>query len=395
MKRLGYLSGAPRVSTRPEAEASGPRAHLLGVVRAFETLGWEVSPFITGDRVPREWVIQGSEEALGRGVLRRLSADIIRLSLGLLNARRSWNELKDRVDWVYERFTVFQAIGWVFKRHGMPWILETNAPLFKEARNERKSIVLSRVARFLELWAYRKCDVLVCVSAELKEIIVREAGMAPDKILVVPNGVDTVFFDPLKHEPERVFEGFTLVFAGSFITWQGIDLLLEAMADLSSEGIDIFLVLIGDGPMKKTWQTKAEMLGLTERLKNIGRVPPDQVPRYHAGADIGFSGQVRFADGSMYLSPLKLYEYMAMAKPVVASAFEDARNLVREGETGFLFTPGDKESLKLALRKAYHSRDDLAIMGQRARKLVNDEHSWDSRVKCIIQGVEWIVSGRR
>lgn len=50
MKRcLGYLSGAPRVSTNPEAECGGPRSHVLGVIRAFETLEWEVKPFIVGD----------------------------------------------------------------------------------------------------------------------------------------------------------------------------------------------------------------------------------------------------------------------------------------------------------------------------------------------------------
>ncbi len=51
----------------------------------------------------------------------------------------------------------------------------------------------------------------------------------------------------------------------------------------------------------------------------------------------------------MYHSPLKLYEYMAMAKPVVASAFEDAQRVIRDRETGFLFQPGDKEDLKRTL----------------------------------------------
>nr|MDP9479668.1 hypothetical protein [Actinomycetota bacterium] len=63
-KRLGYLSAAPRVSTRPDAEAGGPRSHVLGVIRAFESLGWSVNRFIVGDRMPKGVAGGGSEKAL-------------------------------------------------------------------------------------------------------------------------------------------------------------------------------------------------------------------------------------------------------------------------------------------------------------------------------------------
>jgi len=96
---------------------------------------------------------------------------------------------------MYERFAVLQALGWVFKRDGIPWILETSGLYSDEAKTERNSLVLTGVARRLEVFAYGRCDVLVCVSAALKELVVEKTGVDPEKILVVPNGVDAAFFD--------------------------------------------------------------------------------------------------------------------------------------------------------------------------------------------------------
>jgi glycosyltransferase involved in cell wall biosynthesis len=203
------------------------------------------------------------------GSFRTLVADLMRLALGPLNAWRAWRELGGRGGWVYERSAVLQAMGWIFKRDGGPWILETNAPLFYEAKVDRNSIVLSGLARWLELRAYRECDVLVCVSEALKEILVREAGLQPEKVVVVPNGVDTIFFDPNRYTPMRMFEGFTIGFVGHLSAWQGLDLLLEALKDLRAEGIDASLVVVGDGPMRQAWEAQARRLGINYRERSL------------------------------------------------------------------------------------------------------------------------------
>lgn len=391
---LGYLAGAPRVSTRPDAEASGPRSHVLGVITAFATLGWQVKPFIMGDRVPRKWVTKGSEQAVSNGFFHTLAADLVRLTLSAINARRAWQELGGQVDWVYERFASFQCLGWVFKRHGVPWILETSGPFFYEAKSERKSIVLTGPARWLEIKAYQESSVLVCVSEALKEIVVREANIPPEKVMVVPNGVDTALFNPERYEPKRMFEGFTIGFVGGLIAWQGLDLLLEALHDLKAEEISLSLVVVGDGPMRSAWETKAQQLGVSANVVFVGRVTSQEVPQYIAGFDVGYSGQIKLQMGKMYHSPLKLYEYMAMAKPVVASAFEDAQRVIQEGETGFLFQPEDKDDLKHALVKAYQLWAVLPEMGRKAREEIVGNHSWVARVQTTIKGVERILAER-
>lgn len=390
-QRLGYLSGGPRVTTRADAEAVGPRSHVLGIIRSFEALGWEVKPFILGDRLPSTWVTKGSERTVSGGLVRTLAADLVRLILSVQNARRAWQELGSQVDCVYERFASFQSLGWIFKQHGIPWILETNAPLCYEAKTERKSVVLVGLARWLEVRAYQKCDILVAVSEALKQILVHELGIPPEKVLVLPNGVDTKFCDPTQYKPKCLFDNFTIGFVGTFRAWAGLDLLLEALHDLRTEGINLSLVVVGDGPMRATWEEQAQRLDLSASVAFVGRVPWHEVPQYIAGFDVGYSGQVQLQLGKMYLSPLKLYEYMAMAKPVIASAFEDAQRLIQDGETGFLFQAGDKADLKRAITKAYQSKSVLLSMGCKARENVVANHSWKARVGTLITEVERIL----
>ncbi len=389
-RKLGYLSAAPRASTRPEAEAGGPRSHMLGVMQAFETLQWQVKPFIVGDRVPRSWVSSGSERAVIGGFFRTLISDLVRLNMGIINARRAWRELGQQVDWVYERRAALQSLGWIFRQYGIPWILETNSPLFYESKAERKNVVLSRLERWLEIKAYRECDILICITEALKEIIVCEANIPPEKVIVLPNGVDTSIFNPELHQPKRIFDNFTIGFVGNLYPWQGLEKLLEALCNLLKDGLDLSLVVVGDGQMRTEWESKAHFLGLSNNVKFVGQVCWNEIPSYIAGFDVGYSGHVRLQIGKMYHSPLKIYEYMAMAKPVLASAFEDAQRVLREGETGFLFQAGDMQALKSALLRAYKSQAVLPEMGRQAREEILLNHSWIARVQTLIKTVEQI-----
>jgi glycosyltransferase involved in cell wall biosynthesis len=386
-KRIGYLSGAPRVSTRPEAVLAGPRSHVLGVMRAFEKLGWGVRPFIVGDGVPLGWVAgEQSETAMRSSRLVRLGADLVRLQMGIVNGWRARRELQG-VDWVYERFGSFQALGWWFHRRGIPWILETNAlPV-----QDRSTVAMASLARLTEFWAYRKCDVLVCVSQTLADLLIRQAGVDPGKIVVVLNGVDTEYFDPLKHSPKRLFDSPTVGFVGRLAAWHQLSTLIEALAELREEATDFKLVVVGDGPMREAWENLTRATGQVDHVRFVGQVPRSEVPAYIAGFDLGYLGQVPLAAGELYLSPLKLYEYAAMARPTVASAFADTRQLVEKGSMGYLFTAGDKTDLKRALRLAYAQRDRWTEMGARARKLVAEHHSWEVRVQEMIRRLELIL----
>ena len=390
-QRLGFLAAAPRISTHPNAEMSGPRSRVLGLIQGFNTLDWEVKPFIVGDRVPQKWSAKGSGQAISSGFFRTLTVDLMRLVLGVVNSFRSWRQLGSQVDLVYEYAATLQCLGWIFQLQGIPWILQAEAILFYEAKAERKALVLDGLARWIEIRAYQKCDVLACVSETLKEILVRDFNISAEKIVLVPNGVDVNFINPERHAPKRIFPGFTIGFVGSLYAWAGLDILFEALHELRAEGLELSLVIVGDGAMKAIWEKQVQQLGLDNHVAFLGRLSSSLVPQYIAGFDVGYSGQVQLQMGKMYLSPMKLYEYMAMAKPVIASSFEDAQRLVSDSKTGFLFRPGDKNDLKRALIQAFHSRELLPEMGNLARQEIEINHSWTVRVKTLVEAVEPIL----
>lgn len=398
LRTLGYLSAAPRVSTRPHA-AGGPRSHVLGVMQGFAAQGWQVNPYIVGDRVPESWSAQKSEGSINKGWIRPLAADAMRIGMGVRNARRAWSELGGQVDWVYERNAALQTLGPIFQRRGIPWILETNAPLFYEAKVERKTVVLSGLARRLELAAYRNCDVLVCITTALRDVILDAAQIPAEKIVIMPNGVDVNFFDPEKFPTTngsfpaaQADSPFTIGFVGKLLETQGVDLLLQALRDLLDEGMHACAVIVGTGPAKMELESLTEALSLTNEVQFVGQVSRDKVPQHIAQFDVGYSGQKQLPLGVMYRSPLKLYEYMAMATPPVASDFEDAVRLVDSGKTGYLFEAGSKESLKRALREAYTSRTALKQIGYAARREVVKHHSWSARIASLIVSTNSILA---
>jgi glycosyltransferase involved in cell wall biosynthesis len=382
VRRLGYLSGAPRVSTRADAELAGPRAHVLGVIAGFEAAGWTVDRFIVGDRGPA-MVARDGERLVRRGWATTLAADGARLVLRQRSAASAYAALGTRVDWVYERFALFQAMGTPFARRGIPWILETNALLADEARRERSSVVLHGTARQLERAAYHACSVLVTVSDVLADRIADAMDVPREKIVVVPNGVDVERFDPARVAPRHLGAGFRIVFAGSLAPWQGLDTLLRALVEVPAATV----VIVGDGPTGVGLRALADELGVAARVRFLGALAPDEVPSILAGGDVCFVGHTdRGNSAETFRSPLKLYEYLAMGKPVISSSVPDAVATIAPGKTGFLFQPDDVASLVRAIGAAMAA--PLGAMGALARQEAVERHSWQARVHDMIAQIE-------
>ena len=394
MKSVGYLSGSPRISTRPQAKEHGPACHVLGTISGFRSAGWNVYPYIVGDRLPLGRVA-GSELQSRASTLKRGAADIFRIGSNFWHRRKAYQDLGEKVDWVYERFGVFQSLGMTFQRFGIPWILETNTPFALENLLEsgRKTIYFQTAAKNHELLVYRRCDALIVQTVALKEIILKFAKISPDKVFVMPNAVAIDRFSG--PTAVRKFTGPTIGFVGALRRWQALEYLLHAVHKLSRAGILYNLVIVGDGEKRQEWQKLTQDLGLADRVFFAGAIPINQIPAWIAGFDLGFSGQVgSVADQSMYFSPLKLYEYMAAAKPVLASEHEDSRRLIVPGETGYLFEPDSLPDLERVLLQAWNERDSWSAMGLTAREVIRAGHTWESRISAMIVQLKEFLQAR-
>jgi len=394
MSSVGYLSGSPRISTGTRGKEHGPACHILGTISGFRSAGWQVFPYIVGDRMPLGRVA-GVELPARSAALKRGGADIFRIGSNYWHGRKAYLDMGEKVDWVYERFGVFQALGMTFQRSGLPWVLETNTPFALENSLEsgRRTTCFQRAARKHELRTYQRCDALIVQTVALKEIVLDFAQVNHEKVFVVPNAVDmNRFLDPAV---VRKFAGPTIGFVGALRRWQALEYPIRALGNLSREGIRYNLVIVGAGEKSREWQKLARDLGVLDRIFFAGAIPMDQIPSWIAGFDLGFSGQAgSVAAKSMYFSPLKLYEYMAAAKPVLASAHEDSQRLIIPGETGYLFKPDSLPDLERAMRQAWRERDLWSGLGSRARALISSGHTWEIRISRMIAQLQEFLRAR-
>ena len=277
---IGYLSGAPRVTTRQDGESGGARSHVLGVMGAYRHLGWDVRPYIYGDLIDLNTRAGSAIKSVFQNShIGRAAADLGRIALGRKSADAAYRQIGPSIQYAYERYAIFQALGRPFKQRGIPWILETQGLFYYAARFERKSISFSKLAKRLELAAYHDADVIIAVTQVLKDLLVKEANVPEHKILVIPNGVDTNKFQPMEQGAKRSSRPL-LGFVGGLLRWQGIDLLLTAIAKARDLGADYDALIVGDGEERANLERLASELGLADRVHFAGRVDGDRVPDY-------------------------------------------------------------------------------------------------------------------
>lgn len=379
-KKIVYLSGAPRISTSPDSENTAARNHILEVCHAFESLGYSTALYILGNSLPKKMTGKGSEGIANKTVIHRILTDLFRLLLVFKNRQTALSYFGQDVCLVYERFALMQSVGWAFKKKGVPWILETNAILSDEAYFESKTLYLRGISERLEKWAYKKCDLLVTISDSLKESIIRKYGINPEKIYVMQNGVNTSVFKPMGSGSKP--DTFVIGYVGSVVEWQSLELLIQAFSELKDQLVRSRIMIVGDGSELRKLKQYVIDNDLSDLVEFTGRVSPGEVPKLIEEFSIGYCNPHHISDSTseVFNSPMKLYEYLAMGKPVIAQNNYDLTQL--NGADNFLFRLDgyDLENLKNGIMHFFNQKENLARLGQVAMKEVQENHSWNSRV---------------
>ncbi len=280
---------------------------------------------------------------------------------------------------IYERYSPFGAAGSIAARRlGVAHLLEVNAPLAWEGERYRRQALLE-AARSLERIAFATTSHIVVVSAELEAILVSQ-GVPAAKITVVPNGVDLELFDHSGDAwsgggPERIVVGFV----GSLKPWHGIKLLVESFRRAAAVRRDLHLLVVGDGPeARHVDDLSAELAG---RVTRIGAVPHAEIPRYLRGMDVAVAPYMPLEQ--FYYSPLKVLEYMAAGRAVLASGLGQITKLLRHDQTALLVPPGDADALTAALLRLAGDPDLRHRLGAAARREAG-RHRWESRAADIL-----------
>jgi len=302
--------------------------------------------------------------------------------------------MRPRPDAIYERYALFGTAGVALARElDIPLILEVNAPLADEQAAHR-GLSFSQAARTTEQSTLRQADRVVAVSTTLRDWLV-DSGVDPARIDVLPNGVDAARFAPIASTRERMRADLNIGadecvvgFVGTLKAWHGTATLLAAVALLRSLAprLPIRLLIVGEGPERVLLQSLAATSGIADVTHFTGAVPHADVPAYVGAMDIAVAPYDQV--GRFYFSPLKVFEYMAAGRPVVAAGVGQLAECLRHGETALLYPPGDLAALTSALRSLAESPRERVRLGIAAHSWVETHHSWAGNARRVVELID-------
>lgn len=377
-------------------EEGGPRSHIRELCLNFARLGYRVTLFAPGyggttnasHAIPGVTVRYVPVGAKGLASAARYEVRLARTVCSLLR--------ETSPAFIYAREV--PAGCWIApaaRQRGVPYWIEKNGMVGSEAAGRPVSRLYRTAVHASERLAVRHCDGIVAVSGGIREGLLREYHIAPERVVVIPNGADGDLFVPVADRAaERVALGLPqdrqiLVFAGTLASWQRVDVMVDAMACLERQDPGrCLLVIVGDGDERSALEQQVRRLGLQDAVRFLGWVPYEDVHRYMGAADAALVLRDPSLAGIATFSPLKLFEYAFTGTPVIYSS--SALDPALAGEASLLgreLTALQPEALAELVRAflpaAGQTREQLLA----ARPALLERHSWQAVAAAVARRI--------
>jgi starch synthase len=389
MMRVAYLCADPGV---PVFGTKGSSVHVQEIVRAWRCAGAGVTVYCTrlgtdrpADLADLEVVEVQPDSAPGPARERAIQDAALALVDEVLHTGCGL---------VYERYSLFSpALSVVAKILDVPSVLEVNAPLIEEQQRYRQLLDVKKAETVLRRNA-GTADVVACVSEPVVRWVRERVPTA--RTVLTPNGVNVQRITA-RRPGRRHSDHFTVAFVGTLKPWHGVPALLHAvaLANAQTAGPDRrwTVRIIGDGPGRADLERLAASLGVDAEF--TGAVPPDTVPALLQECDAAAAPYPPEEAGQAdYFSPLKVYEYMAAAMPIIASAVGQIPSIVDDGRTGILVPPGEPAALAAALNRLAEDPALCEWLGNQARRDAVERFSWNrvlSRITAALPPARRVV----
>ena len=363
----------------------GDGIHVVEMIRAFRDLGVHVLDGGPNLREFSDTKLRPGERGLLHALWRpRIVRETVHFSYNL-SARRKLRKLVEtgRPDLIYERYGAFSYLGtYLARRYRLPHILEVNTPEAYDFLRDG-TLVLRRLGMRIERAVLSGADAIVVPSPHVIELL-DELGLPAKKVAFIPNGVDPVAFHP-RTDGEAVRRRFDLqgrtvvgfVGVGTARSLHALDVLFAALRELFSERPELAALIVGDSDLIAQLRVQAQK----ERLPIMfaGRVPHEAVPQYIAAMDI----TIATVSSALGLS-MKLFEYMAMGKPVIGTRWKAVESVVDHEHDGLLVANGDRHDLRRALLRLVDNPDLRERLGRNARRKILARHTWRRNAERVL-----------
>ena len=363
--------------------AGAEAVHIAGIVNAFEKMGHHVILSSPTGVDPRQTAGASPFAKSRTRPLPRVLFELLELLYNLpAFAQNLRLARRHDCNLIYERHAFFLfSTALVAAIHRCPLVVEVNE-LVGDPR-VRAQPLFSGLARWSDRFLFRRASLVVVVSPHLQRRVMGY-GIPADRILILPNAVSDEELAPPSTPPAPLLKDlppntFTLGFTGWLIEWHRLDFLIQALA--APEFSSVILIIIGEGPLRPTLEDQARAAGV--QIHFAGPLPHSEIPAALRSIDACV-----VPHSNDYRSPIKLFEYMAQERPVLAPRTEPIEAVVEDGKHALLFTPLDIESFRLSLSKLLKYSSIRQSLGKSARRLIEDRHTWQRNAAKVFEGLD-------
>ncbi|BCN27318.1 glycosyltransferase family 4 protein [Vibrio alfacsensis] len=363
------------------ASKDGQYVHVEEIIHALEKRGHEI--IIVGPRIAEEskFGSDGGWVSALRKSLPKFCSEILEFGYAFyVLGKLLLAIIQHRPDAIYERYNLFLPAGiWAKKIFRLKLILEVNSPLYDE-RKQYGGITLHSLAKWSEHYTWRNAD-HVCPVTHVLSGYIERAGVPKERITVIPNGIDPEKFSPSEAgDRESKFKGrLTIGFVGFCREWHQLDKLLSLIAE--TENSELMLLIIGDGPAAEPLQEQAKKLGIEDRLSITGLIERQDMSAWLDQVDIALQPAA-----TPWCSPLKLIEYLAKGKAIIAPNTENIRELLTDTHNALLYNMSAPEEILQCVKRIISNDELREQLKQGAIKTIQDKGlTWNNNAQRIEQ----------
>ncbi len=392
MKILFY-SPHPNLSIHAPA---GYATHMKGIIHGFKSMGYEVKPLIMGDYFPQALASENNVRfkksyihKIKKIVPSLLWETIKDIKLYLFDKKNEKKLekiiLEFKPDLVYERMNYLQTSGIKMAlKHNIKHITEVNAPYIKERIELQGKSLLLCLAKHKQKYLFNNTHFILPVSGVLGEYIYKKDVSLQKKTHTVSNGIhlQDIHFD--YDSPQKIrlkyhipTSNYVIGFAGSIQKWHGIDIMLKAFKLFSDHISHSTLLIIGSGESMEEYKLLSKNLGIEDKVVFTGNVSSAEVYNYLNSCDL-----LLLANSNWYCSPIKIFEYAAIKKPMVLVNSSPVQEIFTHLKHAYLCS-ATPTSMFEGIMKMYSDRAFSTQLVNNAYHELSEKHTWANKVKQI------------
>jgi glycosyltransferase involved in cell wall biosynthesis len=374
--RVAYLSADCGI---PVYGAKGACVHIQEMIRAMRQEGADVRIVATRPGAPPDGEAGAVHAFVPRAQNIKDGGDQAREAANMADAMAAEKALiRLHAEWpfdmIYERYSLWSEAGVKAAQSlGVPLIVEVNAPMLLEQERYRRLALHDR-AQSIEREVFSQADGIICVSSAVRDYAVSKGAPAA-RATVLGNAVDTERFRPAV--PPAQFgmpkDAFVIGFNGSLKRWHGVDVMMEAFRTILRKAPHARLLVIGEGPERGWIEGFVRGAGIEGSVMMTGWMGHQDMPAALTAMDVALAPYPETED--FYFSPLKVFEYLAVGLPIVASRIGQIAEVIKHGETGILTPPGNTAAIADAVLMIMKDTPMMKRLGA-AAALEGARHSW-------------------